>query len=196
MSAARRCSKKFASFRSITSPGPRSIFWIDIAPKSRRSLDRTSSSSDLALAQAPRRGSSLKPRKTGRLCPGRYLREAIAQIELRVSERFFPISKSCRSAPITCNLSYCLHRVTKPHVMLFIFPDPLSAISNQMKPSSFLRRIANVSGPGGGLLIGVDLQKDQNVIEAAYNDKAGVTAEFNLNLTGAHQSRDSVQISI
>lgn len=46
----------------------------------------------------------------------------------------------------------------------------------------FLRRIANVSGRGGGLLIGVDLQKNQNVIEAAYNDKAGVTAQFNLNL--------------
>ncbi|MBO0696047.1 MAG: L-histidine N(alpha)-methyltransferase [Verrucomicrobia bacterium] len=46
----------------------------------------------------------------------------------------------------------------------------------------FLRRIANVSCQGGGLLIGVDLQKDRNVIEAAYNDKAGVTAQFNLNL--------------
>jgi len=52
----------------------------------------------------------------------------------------------------------------------------------------FLRRIANVSGRGGGLLIGVDLQKDQNVIEAAYNDSAGVTAEFNLNLL-AHINR-------
>jgi dimethylhistidine N-methyltransferase len=46
----------------------------------------------------------------------------------------------------------------------------------------FLRRVAGVSGQGGGLLIGVDLQKDQNVIEAAYNDSAGVTAQFNLNL--------------
>jgi dimethylhistidine N-methyltransferase len=54
----------------------------------------------------------------------------------------------------------------------------------------FLRRIANVSGRGGGLLIGVDLQKDQSVIEAAYNDKAGVTAEFNLNLL-AHINRET-----
>jgi dimethylhistidine N-methyltransferase len=53
----------------------------------------------------------------------------------------------------------------------------------------FLCRIANVSGRGGGLLIGVDLQKDQNVIEAAYNDQAGVTAEFNLNLL-AHINRE------
>ena len=54
----------------------------------------------------------------------------------------------------------------------------------------FLRRIGNVSGQGGGLLIGVDLQKDQNVIEAAYNDKARVTAQFNLNLL-AHINRET-----
>jgi L-histidine Nalpha-methyltransferase len=54
----------------------------------------------------------------------------------------------------------------------------------------FLRRIANVSGRAGGLLIGVDLQKDQNVIEAAYNDKDGVTAQFNLNLL-AHINRET-----
>ena len=31
-------------------------------------------------------------------------------------------------------------------------------------------------------MIGVDLQKDTEVLEAAYNDQQGVTAEFNLNL--------------
>jgi dimethylhistidine N-methyltransferase len=45
-----------------------------------------------------------------------------------------------------------------------------------------LRRIARLCGVGGGLLIGVDLQKEISVIEAAYNDDDGVTAEFNLNL--------------
>lgn len=34
----------------------------------------------------------------------------------------------------------------------------------------------------GGLLIGVDLRKDPAVLEAAYDDAAGVTAEFNLNV--------------
>jgi dimethylhistidine N-methyltransferase len=48
--------------------------------------------------------------------------------------------------------------------------------------ADFLRRIARLCGDGGGLLIGVDLQKDPGVIEAAYNDGQGVTAEFNLNL--------------
>jgi dimethylhistidine N-methyltransferase len=45
-----------------------------------------------------------------------------------------------------------------------------------------LRRIADLCGTGGGLLIGVDLQKDVDVMEAAYNDERGVTAQFNLNL--------------
>jgi len=38
------------------------------------------------------------------------------------------------------------------------------------------------AGSGGALLIGVDLQKDPDVIDAAYNDSAGVTAEFNRNM--------------
>ena len=38
------------------------------------------------------------------------------------------------------------------------------------------------AGEGGALLIGVDLRKDPEIIEAAYNDSAGVTAEFNLNM--------------
>ncbi|MFQ5510857.1 MAG: L-histidine N(alpha)-methyltransferase [Candidatus Krumholzibacteriia bacterium] len=46
----------------------------------------------------------------------------------------------------------------------------------------FLRRIAAIDGFGGGLLIGVDLQKDPEILHAAYNDREGVTAEFNLNL--------------
>ena len=48
--------------------------------------------------------------------------------------------------------------------------------------TEFLRRIANVCRHDGALLIGVDLRKDRDVIEAAYNDTAGVTAQFNLNL--------------
>jgi dimethylhistidine N-methyltransferase len=46
----------------------------------------------------------------------------------------------------------------------------------------FLTRLVDLAGEGGGLLIGVDLQKDRHIIEAAYNDSAGVTAQFNKNL--------------
>jgi dimethylhistidine N-methyltransferase len=53
--------------------------------------------------------------------------------------------------------------------------DPIGA-------TEFLQRVVDLCGRDGGLLIGVDLRKDRHVIEAAYNDKAGVTAQFNLNL--------------
>jgi dimethylhistidine N-methyltransferase len=46
----------------------------------------------------------------------------------------------------------------------------------------FLANYARILGPGGEMLIGVDLKKDPAILDAAYNDRAGVTAEFNLNL--------------
>ncbi len=47
---------------------------------------------------------------------------------------------------------------------------------------SFLRRVGDILGPGGHLLIGVDLRKSEDVLHAAYNDAQGITAAFNLNL--------------
>ncbi|WP_372748499.1 L-histidine N(alpha)-methyltransferase [Litorivivens sp.] len=48
-----------------------------------------------------------------------------------------------------------------------------------------LRRFAALAQQGqepGGLLVGVDLKKDRQRVEAAYNDSRGITAQFNLNL--------------
>jgi dimethylhistidine N-methyltransferase len=61
---------------------------------------------------------------------------------------------------------------------------PGSTIGNFTKEyaARFLNRIAQRSGRGSGLLIGVDLKKDKKTLEAAYNDKRGVTAAFNLNI--------------
>jgi dimethylhistidine N-methyltransferase len=47
---------------------------------------------------------------------------------------------------------------------------------------SFLRRIHRHVGPKGTAVIGVDLTKDVRVLRAAYNDREGVTAAFNMNL--------------
>ena len=47
---------------------------------------------------------------------------------------------------------------------------------------AFLDNYARILGPGGEMLIGVDLKKDPEILDAAYNDRAGVTAAFNLNL--------------
>ncbi len=47
---------------------------------------------------------------------------------------------------------------------------------------AFMGRIADLCGEDGGLIIGVDLVKDRAVMEQAYDDSEGVTAEFNMNL--------------
>ncbi len=47
---------------------------------------------------------------------------------------------------------------------------------------AFLRCIGDTVGPDGGLLIGIDLQKDEDRLIRAYDDAAGLTADFNLNL--------------
>jgi L-histidine N-alpha-methyltransferase len=46
----------------------------------------------------------------------------------------------------------------------------------------FLARVARQLAPGDAFLLGVDLVKDRDTLEAAYNDSAGVTAEFNRNI--------------
>src|SRR5262249_49929047 len=70
----------------------------------------------------------------------------------------------------------------KPQHIAVFFPG--STIGN-MEPhiaQQFLARVARLCGHSGGLIIGVDLQKPREILEPAYNDSAGVTAEFNLNL--------------
>jgi dimethylhistidine N-methyltransferase len=61
---------------------------------------------------------------------------------------------------------------------------PGSTLGNFEPPEAdaLLRQMAKLVGPGGGILLGIDLQKDVHVLEAAYDDAEGVTAEFNRNL--------------
>ena len=61
---------------------------------------------------------------------------------------------------------------------------PGSTISNfdPIPAGRFLKHISSVCGPGGALLIGVDLKKDPTLLHRAYNDSQGITAAFNLNL--------------
>ncbi len=61
---------------------------------------------------------------------------------------------------------------------------PGSSISN-FEPDAavdFMKRIRKLYGPNGVLLIGVDLKKDVDVLNLAYNDSQGVTGVFNLNI--------------
>jgi len=61
---------------------------------------------------------------------------------------------------------------------------PGSTIGNYEPANAlaFLKHVRQTVGDSGGLLIGVDLQKDERILNEAYNDRQGVTALFNLNI--------------
>lgn len=61
---------------------------------------------------------------------------------------------------------------------------PGSSIGNfsRAEAAEFLRNVARQLQPGDGFVVGVDLKKDRQILTAAYNDAAGITAAFNLNL--------------
>jgi dimethylhistidine N-methyltransferase len=67
-----------------------------------------------------------------------------------------------------------------PRLILFLG----SNIGNLERPEAeqFLRLLAGQMDPTDRVLVGIDLVKDDAIIEAAYNDAAGVTAAFNKNL--------------
>ncbi len=61
---------------------------------------------------------------------------------------------------------------------------PGSTIGNlePKEATAFLRGVRTIVGDDGALVLGADLRKDPEILHAAYNDRAGITAEFTLNL--------------
>jgi L-histidine Nalpha-methyltransferase len=70
----------------------------------------------------------------------------------------------------------------KPDHVAVYFPGSTIGNLEPLVAKEFLQRVCRLCGKSGGLIIGVDLQKGHDVLEAAYNDSSGVTAAFNLNL--------------
>src|SRR6185437_12736904 len=74
-----------------------------------------------------------------------------------------------------------LDDAASPHVVAY-FPGSTIGNFEPDEALAFLKSVRATCGAGSGLLIGVDLKKDPAVLHAAYNDSAGVTAAFNLNI--------------
>jgi L-histidine N-alpha-methyltransferase len=84
---------------------------------------------------------------------------------------------------LVCDFEQHLERVphgTGPRMIAFLGGTIGNLYPRQRH--AFLERIAALLGPGDHLLLGTDLIKDGVRLEAAYNDSAGVTAEFNKNV--------------
>ncbi|MFO1127849.1 MAG: L-histidine N(alpha)-methyltransferase [Rhodospirillales bacterium] len=95
--------------------------------------------------------------------------------------RLFP---GVRMEPVVADFSQPFRLpATLPHgPRVGFFPG--STIGNFDPPDAIrlLRRFRGVLGPRSRMIVGVDLRKDPQILHAAYNDSAGVTAAFNLNL--------------
>ena len=112
---------------------------------------------------------------------------ALADAAARLRRRFPALAITPLVADFTGDLRLTGARGTAPAVGFF----PGSTIGN-FSPGdarALLRRMAALLGPDGRLVIGVDLRKDRKRLIAAYDDAAGVTAAFNLNLL-ARMRRD------
>jgi dimethylhistidine N-methyltransferase len=122
----------------------------------------------------------------------------------------FPLLRPAQYVPVDISAEFLQDAVTRlrlrfPHIAMhplaqdfsdgLALPDPVraehrlffypgSSIGNFDPDAAqrFLRRVHAQCGADGGILIGVDLAKDAEVLDAAYDDALGVTAAFNLNM--------------
>lgn len=69
-----------------------------------------------------------------------------------------------------------------PRRQVVYFPGSTLGNFSPSAARQLLASMVKLVGPGGGLLLGIDLQKEPALLEAAYNDSLGITAEFNRNL--------------
>lgn len=69
-----------------------------------------------------------------------------------------------------------------PGKKVVFFPGSTFGNFEPVDANAFLDRLAASLRPGDGVLIGIDLKKNPDVLNRAYNDAAGVTAAFNLNI--------------
>lgn len=71
--------------------------------------------------------------------------------------------------------------ITSARRRVVYFPGSTLGNFEQGQARQLLSRMRGMIGANGAVLIGIDLRKDRRVLEKAYDDSAGVTAEFNIN---------------
>lgn len=79
--------------------------------------------------------------------------------------------------------------LSRAHRQVVYFPGSTLGNFSPEAARALLSSMRSLVGKEGAVLIGFDLKKDREVLERAYNDTAGVTAEFNLN-TLRHLNRE------
>jgi dimethylhistidine N-methyltransferase len=70
----------------------------------------------------------------------------------------------------------------RPERAVIYFPGSTIGNFTPQQAVPLLQIMASALGPGGGLLLGIDMKKDPRILHDAYNDAPGITSAFNLNL--------------
>lgn len=107
-------------------------------------------------------------------------REHLLEAAHRLTQRYPALQVQPVCADYTSG--FALPEAINARRTIIYFPGSTIGNFEPHDARAFLIAAAQRAGSGGGLLIGVDLKKDPATLHAAYNDAAGVTAAFNLNL--------------
>lgn len=105
-----------------------------------------------------------------------FLHESLAGLR----ERFPHIEMTALGQDFSARLD--LPADVSPARRLFFYPGSSIGNFTPFEARGFLRRARALCGTDGGLLIGIDLVKDEQVLSDAYDDALGVTGAFNLNV--------------
>ncbi|MCL4438707.1 MAG: L-histidine N(alpha)-methyltransferase [Candidatus Thermoplasmatota archaeon] len=82
-----------------------------------------------------------------------------------------------------------------PEAKMVVFLGSTLGNMEQEEVIKFLNGLSGVLNRGDLIMIGVDLKKDKYTMEAAYNDRKGVTAKFNLNIIARAERELSIPLS-
>ena len=126
-------------------------------------------------AKASRLFETLKPKQYRALDISKeYLEVALADLQ----KQFPQIEMSAHAIDLSLPLAFPdIQELDK----VFFYPGSSIGNFDPEKADEFFNNLANECHGNGGLLIGVDLVKDVETLNLAYNDSLGITAAFNLN---------------
>ena len=131
-------------------------------------------------------GSSAKTRILLEACrPAAYVPVDISRAQLIASARRIYEEFGDLAVYPTCadySQPFELPSITTELRRVAFFPGSTIGNFELEEVPDFLSGVGRVLGPGGRLIIGVDTRKSESILNAAYNDAAGVTRAFNLNM--------------
>ncbi|MFL5519682.1 MAG: L-histidine N(alpha)-methyltransferase, partial [Gemmatimonadales bacterium] len=107
-------------------------------------------------------------------------REQLAEVASRIAAEYpaIPVHPVCADYTAPLRLPDLPRRARR----VAFFPGSTIGNFHPTEASAFLRRVRRTIADDGVLVLGVDRRKDAATLDAAYDDAAGVTAEFNLNI--------------